>query len=76
MESGLGAFPGFICWRARANSSEANSPEIHLSLGVEILQMSDISLFTSLSDSWCLVLYVPFFTSCDVMELEVMGQER
>jgi len=38
MESGPGAFPGFSCWRARANSSEVNSPEMHLPSGVGILQ--------------------------------------
>jgi len=73
MKLGPGAFPGFSYWRASANSSEVNSPEMHLSSGVGILQRSDTFLFTSLSDSRSLVLYVPFFTSCDTMELVVMG---
>jgi len=36
MESGPGAFLGFSCWRARASSSEENSPEMHLSSRVGI----------------------------------------
>jgi len=31
IESGPGAFPGFSCWRARANSSEVNSRNILVS---------------------------------------------
>jgi len=76
MESGPGAFPGFSCWSARANSSEVNSPEIHLCSGVGILQRSDTSLFTSLYDSRYLVLYDLFFTSCDTMDLAVMRHGR
>jgi len=37
MESGPAAFSGFSYWRARANSSEVNSPEMHVFLGVGIL---------------------------------------
>jgi len=74
MESRPEVFPGFSCWRARANSSEVNSQEMPSRVG--IFQRSDTSLITSLSDSRFLVLYVPFFTSCDAMELAVMGHGR
>ena len=76
IESGSGAFPGFSISRDLANSYGEKSPEIHLSAGVGILQSSDTSLSTSLVNSRSFVLYVPFLTSCEAIELAEMGQGR
>ena len=73
MESGSRAWPGFGIRRDLANSFGEKSPEIHLSAGVGILQSSDIFLSTSLVNSRSFVLYVPFLTSCEAIELAKMG---
>ena len=53
---------------------ELRSHRRYLSSGVAILQSSDTSLSTSLVKSRSLVLYVPFLTSCEAIELAEMGQ--
>ena len=76
IESGPGAFPDCSSWRALTNSSGVKSSETFLSVGVGILQSSDTSLDMSLADSRSFVLYFPFSTNCEAMELAEMGQTR
>ena len=76
MESGPGAFPVFSNWRALENSSGVKSSEILLPAGVGIFQSSETSLATSLAGSWSFVLYTPFFTSCEAIQLAEIGQGR
>jgi len=63
-------------WNIAIALSPGNLQRYTLSSGVRILQRSDTSLFTSMSDSRFLVLYDLLFTSCDAMELTVMGHGR
>ena len=74
--SELGAFPDFNSWRALANSFGEKSLEIHLWGGVEIFYNWDTSLTTSLADSRLVILYIPFLTNYEAIELAVMEQRR
>ena len=73
-ESGPRAFSDFNRWRALANFSKKKYEEIHLSGGVGILQSWDISLTTTLADSRFVILYIPFLTNCETVELALMEQ--
>ena len=75
-ESGPGAFPDLNSSRALVNFFGEKSPKIHLSGGVKILQSWDTSLTISLADSQLIVLYTPFLTNCEAIELLVMEQRR
>jgi len=69
MESTSGDFPGFRRFGVEASSSGAKGPQILFPSDVGTFHRLDICLLVSLVDSLLPVLSVPFFTSCEAVEL-------
>ena len=74
-ESGPGALPGFVFWRADANSAVLQSPpKILTGVAVDVFQRPNTSFDTSRVDLLPAPSYFPFLRNCVAMALAGMEQ--
>ena len=69
MEPGLGALPGFVFWRAAANSAAVKSLEIFTGVTVGVFQRSNTFFITIAIDLKSAPLYFPILRRCAAMAL-------